>query len=186
MGVLQFRPYWEAPEAIRYLDANCGPTAAWGVLRYFRKRVAAHRLIKACRHTKRHGTFSIALAIALKEHGLDVQFYSEPDPNPTAIEKRCYRRAEEIGIQFAGAVALDTILDAVNSASVPIILFNTENDVAHLSPIAGIEDGLVSLPYTDEGRMAKQELEARWTASEIYRQCVVARPHRKPRGLGRE
>ena len=52
----------------------------------------------------------IALAVALKEFGLTVSFYSEKDPNPNLIEKRCFLIAERTGINIKSAIALNLLL----------------------------------------------------------------------------
>src|SRR5215204_4373283 len=106
MIIKNFPDYWDAPFQLLQLDGSCGVITAWGVLKYFRKRASSARLIKSCRYTKKHGTFTIALAVALREHGLTVKFFSEPDPNPNAIEKSCYRLAEKLGVQIYRAISL--------------------------------------------------------------------------------
>src|SRR5262249_53723829 len=80
--VNDFPAYWNAPSQLLALDGCCGPVTAWGILKYFRIRASSAQIIEACRYTKRHGTFTIALAVALREFGLLVSFYSYFDPNP--------------------------------------------------------------------------------------------------------
>jgi hypothetical protein len=143
------------------------------VLRHFHKRTSAARLVQACRHTKRHGTFAIALAVALREHGLSVEFNSEPDPAPHSIEKRCYRVAAELGIRMAEPPELETMLASASSGCIPIVLFNTDKDNGHFSPVAGTDGDCVLLPYADQKRMPKAELQQRRSAPGIYRQCVI-------------
>ncbi|QDK81574.1 hypothetical protein EXU85_24370 [Spirosoma sp. KCTC 42546] len=145
------------------------------MLQHFRKRTSATSLLKACRHTHQHGTFAIALAVAIHEqgHGLGVEFYSEADPDMHFIEVECYGRAAEIGIYRNEPPALDSILAKVNSCCIPIILYNAEGDVGHYSPIVGIDGKWVLLPYTDEKFMLKEELQIRWSAPGIFRQCIL-------------
>lgn len=163
----------KAPRALHAVEGPCGPLAVWGVLRHFYKRTAALRLLKACRHSDQHGSFSIALAVALREHGLGVMFYSEPDPEMHFIEQECYRCAAELGIFRNDPPELNTLLAKVNSGCIPIIFYNTEDDVGHFSPIVGTDGDQVLMPYTDERTMLKAELQQRWSAPGILRQCIL-------------
>lgn len=168
-----FPDYWDAPHKLLRCEGCCGLIAAWGVLKYFRRRASAAQLIDSCRYTKKHGVFTISLAVALREHGLSVTFYGEPDPQPKLIEQRCYRSAENIGVRIEPAIALDMLLAQVSQNHVPIISYNTDEDNGHLSPILGVENDKVILPYSDEGMMSKAELCNRWSAPEIFRQCLI-------------
>jgi hypothetical protein len=170
----------EAPIRIHQLPGNCGVMAAWGVLRYFRRRTSAGRLIQDCRYTIKHGVFTIALGVALREHGLKVTFYSDPDPAQKRIEQWCFQRAEQLGITIEPAIELEQVLALVTPQTIPIIIYDTDKATGHFSPISGFADGCVHLPYAESEehqRMQMLELQCRWTAPEILRQCiVVSRP----------
>ena len=147
---------------------------AWGILKYFRKRTSSTHLLESCHYTKKHGTFTIGLAVALREHGLSVRYFSEPDPNPKAIEKQCYRIAEKIGVQVNHAISLESLLAQIGEHSIPIVSYNTAENNGHLTPLLGAENGMVVLPYSDKGFMPKHEFLRRWSEPEIFRQCIVA------------
>lgn len=172
--IRNFPNYWDAPSQLLQLDGGCGLVTAWGILKYFRKRVVSASLIDSCRYTKKYGVFTIALAVALREHGLSVSYFSEADPEPNLIEQRCYRIAGEIGIQVEGAISLGSLLAQINRHSIPVVLYNTSQDSGHLTPLLGVEHGKVVLPYSDERLMVRREFLRRWGESEIFRQCVVA------------
>lgn len=175
MLLLDFPKCSQAPKTIQALDGPCGPLAAWGVLRYFRKRTSVARLLKACSHTNQQGTFAIALAVALREHQVWVEFYAEPDPLPHAIEKHYHQRAAELGIDRREPPELETILSLISPDCIPILLYNADDNIGHFSPIVGIDGDQVAMPYTDERLMAKAELQNRWSAPDILRQCILVR-----------
>lgn len=167
---------WQAPCAIHQLEGNCGVMTAWGVLRYLRKRTAAARLVKSCRYTRKHGTFVIALAVAFREHGLSVDFYSDPDPSPQPIERRCYPLAEKLGVRMHPALELHELLAQVGPHRVAIVNYDVSPEAAHLSPILPRDAETVHLPYAEVEQneiMGVAEFVRLWSAPEIYRQCLV-------------
>jgi hypothetical protein len=172
--VKYFPDYWAAPSRLLQLYGSCGRITAWGILKYFKKRTSSARLVRSCRYTKKHGTFPIALAVALREHGLSVRYFSEPDPNPKTIEQQCYRIAGQIGVQLNRAISLKSLLAQAGKNSIPVVSYNTAENDGHLTPLLGVKNARIILPYTDDGVMLKREFLRRWSEPEIFRQCVVA------------
>lgn len=171
---IDFPSYWDAPSKLLTLDGCCGLVTAWGVLRYFGKRVSSARLVDSCRYTKKHGTFLIALAVALREFGMTVSFYSERDPNPNFIERRCLLIAEQVGIRIECAIGLNSLLDIISSRHIPVVLYNTPEGNGHISPLLGVDGQSLMLPYAEEELMPKRVFLKRWSEPEIYMQCLVA------------
>jgi hypothetical protein len=171
---IKFPSYWNAPSKLLMLDGCCGPVTAWGVLKYFGKRVSSARLVESCRYTKKHGTFMIALAVALREFGLTVSFYSAHDPNPNLIERRCFSIAERMGINIERAIDLNLLLKKISPCHIPVVLFNTPEDNGHISPLLGVERQSLILPYSEEEQIPKTVFLKRWNEPEIYKQCLVA------------
>lgn len=180
MSIIEFPSRWNAPYNIHALEGNCGVLAAWGVLRYFHKRTSSRQLIQACRYTKKHGVFGIALAVALKEYGLTVTYYADPDPDPHAIERQSRRKAEQMGLPLKGAIELEQVLGLLTPQTIPVVLYETEEGNGHISPLTGCTDGYVYLPYAEmdeRQKMSKEEFVRRWAAPEILGTCVmVSRP----------
>ena len=174
MPASQFPGYYEAPAALFALDGNCGPMSVWLLLRYFRKRTSSERIIRFCRYTKRHGTFTIALAVALREHGLKVNFRTEEDSAPMPVERRLYRTAEKLGVVMGKALQVDELLHRIRHGEIAIVCFNTDAGDGHFSPLIGVKRRHLVLPYTDRGEMDVDEFERRWAAPGICRQCVFA------------
>jgi hypothetical protein len=94
-----------APARLLALEGPCGLLAAWCVLRHFGRRTSAERLIEACGYTRRYGVFTIGLATALREHGLDVSFHSAPDSDMKPLERRLYHRAHVLQIPVLAPVS---------------------------------------------------------------------------------
>ncbi len=168
-----FPNYFDAPNKLLQLESNCGLITAWTILKYFKKRTSSAKFINLCCYTKKHGTFTIALAVALRKHGLKVSFFSELDPTPNAIEKRCYSVAEKIGVAIQPSIDLDILLSKIGSETIAVVLYNTPEDNGHLSPLLGNDEKNLFLPFSDEGYLLKQEFLTFWNAPEIYRQCLI-------------
>jgi hypothetical protein len=143
------------------------------VLRYFRKRTNVHGIIQQCRHTKKHGTFTIALAVALREHGLNVEFHSDRDPKPQRIERQMYRRAKILGIALCAAIPIEQLTAKIRDGKVAIVYFDTDEHYGHFSPLTAIHKGRLILPYTDCGSMSIDEFDAKWKRPGVCRQCII-------------
>ena len=134
------------------------------------------RLVRSCRFTQRHGTLVIILAVAFREYGLSVDLYSDPDPAPQAIERRCYCLAEKLGGRMHPAVELPQLLTQVGPRTVAVVNYDADPDSAHLSHILPRDAGTVYLPYAETEQnevMEVAEFLRLWSAPEIYRQCLV-------------
>lgn len=162
----------DAPRSLLTLPGGCGPLAAWLVLRHFGRRVAARRVVEACRYTAEHGTFTIGLALGLRELGLRVRFHSEPDPEPPALEEACYAAAKEAGVEVGGALELAALLDEVGRDCVGVVLYDADGAEAHLSPLLG-SDGRHLVLATAATEIDSAEFDAAWRAPGILRQCVL-------------
>ena len=169
-----FPKYFDAPLKLLQLESNCGLITAWSILKYFKKKTSAAKIIELCRHTKKHGTFTIALSVALKQHGLNVSFFSEFDPKPHLIEKRCYSIAKKIGVDIHQSIDLEILLSKINSENIAVVLYNTPEDNGHLSPLLGKDDDNLVLPFSENGYLPRQEFLDCWNSPEIYRQCLIA------------
>ena len=170
---MDFPSYADAPSSLLAADGHCGLLTAWTVLRYFGKRVSATKVIKACRYTRRYGVFTIGLATALAEHGLSVQFHTQRDPQPTPLERRLYRRAHQLGISICPAMTLTRLAATVKCGSIPVVFWNTPDDVGHFSPLLGVRRGRVLLPNTMSGSTSVAEFEYGWRQPGIMKQAIV-------------
>ena len=173
MASVQVADWWKAPDEVFAVDGHCGLLAAWIVLAARGRLASVPEIARKCRHTKRHGIFTVSLAAALTEMGLVVSFHSDPDPEIGEFERRCYARAYRIGVLVRPALTSEQLLDEVQRDHVSIVLFNTDSDQGHFSPLLGEIDGKLHLPLANQGSMSRDEFRMRWSAPGILRQCVV-------------
>jgi hypothetical protein len=114
------------------------------------------------------------LASCLKEHGLDVSFHSDPDDDIGGFERRGYAHARHIGLDMGLAMDLPSLLRERKRGRVPIVLFNTSDDLGHFSPLLALRQGILRLPLAEDGKMPLSEFLVRWSAPRILRQSIVA------------
>jgi hypothetical protein len=169
----EFPKYSEAPTALLQLEGNCGPVTIWATLKYFKKRVSSQRIIEACRYTKKHGTFAIAMAIALNKFGLDVSFYTEPDPKPHLIERQCYKLCRSLGITINSAANLNFLRSQIRQSRLPILLYDSADGTGHFSPLLGIIGRKLILPFDQQNGLYISDFQNRWKAKGICRQCII-------------
>lgn len=161
------------PPQLFAIEGNCGPIAAWMALRHFRKRVAVAHLIKLCRHTKKYGTFTVAIAVALKRCGLSPVFHTEADGQLTRIELSSYKAASSLGIPILPSLSVDQLRLHVQSGAFVIVFFDAEDGEGHFSPVAKISDHEITFPYGNEESLPLPTFLARWSAPGVHRQAVV-------------
>lgn len=99
----------DIPKSLRQLEANCGVFAVWLIIKQYQIHIDIADLIQLCRHDQKEGTFTIALAVALKKLGFDVSFYTAPDPNIDEKEKQSYLDAQRLQIPVNGALTYSEI-----------------------------------------------------------------------------
>ena len=129
--------------------------------------------------------FTIALATALREHGLDVTFHSDPDPDMKPQERRFYQRARALRIPLLPPVSVRELLAHTDAGCVPIVFHDTPSGQGHFSPLVGERRGRLMLPHSDGGGMSRRQFARRWSAPEICRQCVIVRGVRPNHALQR-
>jgi len=171
-----FPSYAECPTVLRQLEGNCGPVAVWMVLRHFRKTANSQHIIRACRHTRKNGTFTIALAVALRESGLHVEFHSDRDLHQHRLEREMYRRAKTLGIAVRGALTVQKLTAALRSGRIAVVYFNADERTGHFSPLTSVRRGRLILPNTERGSMLIDEFETKWNGPDICRQCILVSP----------
>jgi hypothetical protein len=146
--------------------------SVWLVLRGYRKRIGAARIVRACRHSRRTGCFGIGLALAFHEFGLRVSFYTDPDPAIQPMEARRYEWARRSGIQISPAIGLADLRCRVRRQAAIVYLADTKGE-GHFSPLIGFHRGKALLPYIDEERLTIGEFQRRWSGPGFPRQCLL-------------
>ena len=170
---MSFPTLRDIPPELFAIEGNCGPIAAWMALRHFRKRVAIARLIKLCRHTKKYGTFTVSIAVALKHCGLSPVFHTEDDSQMTRIEIASYRAALALAVPILPPLSVDQLRLQVQSGAFAIVFFDAEDGQGHFSPVTSISDQEIVFPYGNEERLSLPTFLTRWSAPGVHRQAVV-------------
>ncbi len=84
----------EIPEDLQNLEANSGIFAIWMIFHHYGIDLNISDLTQLCQHDLEMGSSSIALAVALKTLGLDVDFYTEHDSDKQPVEVEFYQKAQ--------------------------------------------------------------------------------------------
>ncbi|WP_291371108.1 cysteine peptidase family C39 domain-containing protein, partial [Acinetobacter sp. UBA5934] len=88
----------ELPEDLQSLEANSGIYAIWMIFHHYGVDLHIPDLVQLTQHNDEMGTSSIALAVALKTLGLDVEFFTETDPDKQPLEIQFYQKAQELKV----------------------------------------------------------------------------------------
>lgn len=180
---MRFPDWSDAPAELIQLDGNCGPLAAWVVLRHLRVRTSSKALIRSLRFSRKWRVFTIGIAVALAEHGLDVEFCSDPDPDIQPLERRLYARARRLGIAVRPALDVRELGAAIREGGLAVVFYRSVEGGGHLSPVAGFAGGRIELPHDSEGGLSIGRFRRAWSGPDYPRQVVIARrlPNRRLR-----
>jgi hypothetical protein len=145
------------------------------VLRHFGLDLPSSDVLRVCRFDPKEGTHAIALAVGLAECGLVVEFSSDPDPAPTALEEQMLARAQSLGLAITPGRTLREIAEALERGAIAIPIFRLGQDAldAHFSPLVRIDGAVAILPNEDD-TIEVTDLELRRQAPGLLRQCVIA------------
>ncbi|QER39546.1 peptidase C39 [Acinetobacter suaedae] len=160
------------PKPLLQLEANCGVFAVWLIVKQYDTHVDIADLIRLCRHDQQEGTFTIALAVALKKLGFEVSFYTDPDPNIDENEKQSYLDAERLNIPIKAALSYLDIQQAFDLGKFIIVFYDTLQGIGNQSLIYSIDEQEIS--FCDHfDVMTKIEFEQQRQADGVCRQVVV-------------
>lgn len=165
---MQFPEVGSAPVELTALSGACGPISVWMVLERHGIRSSAAEIIHRCRYTDEFGCFAVCMTAAFGEFGLSASLCTDFDDCPKEIEQSCYPK-----IQVQSAVSVEELLKAIHGGSSVIVSYLEDGDDGHFSPLSGLDNGELVLPYSKRGRIAVPEFERRWQADEIRRQAIV-------------
>jgi hypothetical protein len=170
--MLQARAYpsiESIPEELSRLDGSCGPICVWLVSSRHGIIAKPSDILRLCRYNEQHGTFIVCMAEALQSLGLNVSFYSDPDPTPQADEVAAYRN-----VNVAPPKSITRLLESVRASSSVIVSYVASGGEGHFSPLAGARANKLLLPYSLSGYMLRSEFLKRWRAPGMFRQTIVA------------
>ena len=126
-------------------------------------------------YSPKWGVFTIGIAVALAEHGLDVSFHSDTDHEIQPLERRLYARARRLAIPIAPAARLSHVRREIARGSVPVVFYRAGED-GHFSPVAGIASRRILLPNDAAGALSIARFRRAWRQPGYPQQLVIARP----------
>ena len=128
------------PESLLNLESNCGVFALWMIFQQHGIEKNIEELIQVSNHDRVDGTFTIALAFALKNFGFNVSFYTDPDPNIDPDEIIFYENAQVQGVPIHAALSYQQIQQAVDSGKLVIVYYDTLDGVGNQSLVYSIDE----------------------------------------------
>ncbi|MCH7335160.1 cysteine peptidase family C39 domain-containing protein [Acinetobacter sp. NIPH 2699] len=160
------------PESLLQLEANCGVFAIWVILKQYHTHIDIADLIQLCDHDQKDGTFTIALAVALKKLGFEVSFYTAPDLNIDEKEQQSYLDAQRLQIPIQAALTYSEIQRAFEAGKFVIVFYDTLQGMGNQSLIYSIDEQEIS--FCDHFEVMSQAVfEQQRQADGICRQVIV-------------
>ncbi|MCU7696229.1 cysteine peptidase family C39 domain-containing protein [Acinetobacter sp. AYS6] len=159
------------PQALANLEANCGVFAVWMVLRHHGVQINIDELIQVCRYDE-DGTYSIALAVALKKLGFDVSFHSDKDPNISSSERMSYKEASVLKIPMGPALSYQDIQAEIQNGKMVIVYYDTLAGVGNQSLVYSIDEKNICF-FDSFEPMSASVFEKQRQVEGICRQAIV-------------
>ncbi|MFI8124960.1 cysteine peptidase family C39 domain-containing protein [Acinetobacter sp. ABJ-A23_2] len=159
------------PESLANLEANSGVFAVWMVLKHYGVQVDVAELIKVCRY-EQDGTYTIALAVALKKFGFDVSFHSDKDPNISPSERMSYKEAKVLKIPTGPALSYQDTQVAIQNGQMVIVYYDTLDGVGNQSLVYSIDSNEICF-FDSFEPMSAAVFENQRKAEGICRQAIV-------------
>lgn len=160
------------PNQLVHLEANCGVYALWVLFQHHGLDVQIDELIQATQHDQNEGTFTIALAVALKKFGFEVQFCSDPDLNIDAKEQQIYQQARNLNIPILPALTYAQIQQHIEQGQFVIVYYDSLDGIGNQSLIYSIDAQEVCF-FDSFEPMAATIFEQQRQAEGICRQAIV-------------
>jgi len=82
--------------------------------------------------------------------------------------------AERRGVAILPPVDVSALVASVRSGSLPIVFYLAENGHGHFSPLLGMDQRRLILPFDDQEGLPVTKFRKAWAAPGICRQAVVA------------
>jgi len=159
------------PQALANLEANCGVFAVWMVLRHHGVQINIDELIQVCRYDE-DGTYTIALAVALKKFGFDVSFHSDKDPSISSSERMSYKEAKVLKIPMGPALSYQDIQAEIQNGKMVIVYYDTLAGVGNQSLVYSIDEKNICF-FDSFEPMSASVFEKQRQVEGICRQAIV-------------
>ncbi|EMR5773844.1 cysteine peptidase family C39 domain-containing protein [Acinetobacter baumannii] len=159
------------PDSLANLEANCGLFAVWMVLQHHGVQIDVAELIKVCRYDD-EGTYTIALAVALKKLGFEVSFHSDHDPNISSNERMSYKEAKILKIPTGPALSYQDIQIETQNGKMVIVYYDTLEGIGNQSLIYSIDQNEICF-FDSFDPMSAAVFEKQRQVEGICRQAIV-------------
>ena len=162
----------DIPEQLQDLPANGGIYAIWMLFQHYEVDLEIADLIELCHHNEVEGTSTISLAVALKQLGLQVSFYSDPDPDLQPTEQWFYSKAEEMNLSIQSSIEYAQILQAIEQGKFVIAYYDTLEGVGNHSLIYSADSKEVCF-FDSFDAMSVDVFEQQRQVEGICRQVII-------------
>lgn len=159
------------PDDLVHLPSNSGIYALWMVLQHQGIQGNIQQLIKLSQYDE-DGTYTIALAIALKKMGFGVSFYTDQDPNISKKERACYEEAKQLNIPIKGVLSYQGILQATQNNRFVIVYYDTLDGIGQQSLIHSIDKNRINF-FDNFGSLTASVFERQRKVDGICQQAIV-------------
>lgn len=159
------------PESLASLESNCGVFAVWMLLQHHGIQIDVVELINVCRHDE-GGTYTIALAVALKRLGFEVSFHSDEDPSISQSERMSYKEAKVLKIPTGPALSYQDIQAAIQNGKMVILYYDTLEGIGNQSLIYSIDQNEICF-FDSFEPMSAAVFEKQRQVEGICRQAIV-------------
>lgn len=160
------------PQSLVKLDANCGVFAVWMLLQHHGIQMNVDDIAELCQHDPDYGTFTIALAVALKKYGFNVTFYTDPDPNIDEDEHSIYSEAKQLNIPMTSALTYNQLQTEIDSGKMAIVSYDNLDGVGNQSLVFCIDENEICF-FDSFEPMGAAVFEQQRQAEGICRQVVL-------------
>ena len=163
----------EIPEELQKLEANSGIFAIWMIFHHYGVDLHIPDLVQLTQHNDEMGASSIALAVALKTLGLDVEFYTELDSDKQPLEIQFYQKAQDLKLPvYQYPLSYLELQKSVNEGRFVIVFYDTLEGVGNHSLVYSIDEQEISFFDSFES-MPGDLFEQQRQAEGICQQAIV-------------
>lgn len=163
----------ELPEDLQSLEANSGIYAIWMIFYHYGIDLHIPDLVQLTQHNDEMGASSIALAVALKTLGLDVEFFTETDPDKQLLEIQFYQKAQELKVPVHEyPLSYTDIQKSVAKGLFVIVFYDTLEGVGNHSLIYEINEKEIGF-FDSFDAMSKEVFEQQRRVEGICQQVIV-------------
>ncbi|HCL60375.1 MAG TPA: peptidase C39 [Acinetobacter sp.] len=163
----------ELPQDLQNLEANSGIYAIWMIFHHYGVDLHIPDLVQLTQYNDEMGASSIALTVALKTLGLDVEFFTETDPDKQLLEIQFYQKAQELKVPVHEyPLSYTDIQKSVDKGLFVIVFYDTLEGMGNHSLIYEINEKEISF-FDSFDAMPKEVFEQQRRVEGVCQQVIV-------------